>query len=54
MEFMGEGHRTRDITRLLKPFPAHGGAPAKALNDVGYIWPIPAAELSLNPAMTDK
>lgn len=54
MEFMGEGHRTRDITRLLKPFPAHGGAPAKALNDVGYIWPIPAAELSLNPAMTDN
>lgn len=54
MEFMGEGHRTRDITRLLKPFPAHGGAPAKALNDVGYIWSIPAAELSLNPAMTDN
>ncbi len=54
MEFMGEGHRTRDITRLLKPFPAHGGAPAKALNDVGYIWPIPSVELSLNTLMTDN
>lgn len=54
MEFMGEGHRTRDITRLLKPFPAHGGAPAKALSDVGYVWPIPSSELSLNSAMTDN
>ena len=54
MEFMGEGHRTRDITRLLKTFSAHGTAPAKALNDIGYIWPIPAQELSLNPLMTDN
>lgn len=54
MEFMGEGHRTKDVTRLLAPFPAHGTAPAKALGDVGYIWPIPSSELTLNPLCVDN
>ena len=54
MEFMGEGHRSRDVTRLLATFPAHGSAPAKGLNDVGYIWPIPSTELSLNPLCVDN
>ncbi|MFT3918530.1 RagB/SusD family nutrient uptake outer membrane protein [Cloacibacterium sp.] len=54
MEFMGEGHRTRDVTRLLSAFPAHGTAPAKALGDVGYIWPIPSLELSLNTLCVDN
>lgn len=54
MEFLGEGHRTRDVTRLLATFPAHGSAPAKALNDVGYIWPIPSTELSLNTLCVDN
>lgn len=54
MEFMGEGHRSRDVTRLLATFPAHGSAPAKALNDVGYIWPIPSTELSLNSLCVDN
>jgi len=54
MEFMGEGHRTKDVTRLLATFPAHGSAPSKSLNDVGYIWPIPSAELSLNSLCVDN
>lgn len=54
MEFIGEGHRTRDVTRLLSAFPAHGTASAKALGDVGYIWPIPSLELSLNTLCVDN
>ena len=54
IEFLGEGIRTMDILRLLQPFPAKGGAPAKNPGDVGYIWPIPASELNLNPQMTDN
>jgi len=54
IEFLGEGIRAWDILRLLQTFPAKGNAPAKAPADAGYIWPIPASELSLNTLMTDN
>jgi hypothetical protein len=54
IEFLGEGLRGPDLTRLLLPIPAKGSAPAKAPGDVGYIWPISSDELSLNKLMTDN
>jgi hypothetical protein len=57
MEFLGEGIRTMDLMRLSLPFPAKdGGGMGLVLeipsSSVGYIWPIPANELSLNKLMT--
>ncbi len=57
MEFLGEGIRTMDLMRLSLPFPAKdGGGMGLVLEipstSVGYIWPIPANELSLNKLMT--
>ena len=57
MEFLGEGIRTMDLMRLSLPFPAKdggnmGAVPAISQTSVGYIWPIPANELSLNKLMT--
>ncbi|RYZ61841.1 MAG: RagB/SusD family nutrient uptake outer membrane protein [Chitinophagaceae bacterium] len=54
IEFIGEGLRAFDITRLLQTFPAKGSAQAKGPQDGGYIWPIASRELSLNPDMTDN
>jgi hypothetical protein len=54
IEFLGEGIRNWDLTRLLLPIPAKGSAPQKNPGDAGYIWPISATELSLNPACTDN
>jgi hypothetical protein len=54
IEFLGEGLRNNDLMRLLLTIPKKGAAPAKGLNDVGYIWPISATELSLNPLCTDN
>lgn len=54
IEFLGEGLRNNDLTRLLLPIPAKGSAPAKTSSDVGYIWPISASELALNKLMTDN
>ena len=57
IEFLGEGIRTMDLQRLNLPFPSKdGGAMGAVLEipstSIGYIWPIPANELSLNKAMT--
>lgn len=57
MEFLGEGIRTMDLMRLSLPFPAKDGGtmgtvPEIASSSIGYIWPIPANELSLNKLMT--
>jgi hypothetical protein len=57
MEFLGEGIRTMDLMRLSLPFPAKDGGgmgviPEIPSNSIGYIWPIPANELSLNKLMT--
>ena len=54
IEFLGEGLRNNDLTRLLLTIPAKGSAPAKAAGDVGYIWPISSSELALNKLCTDN
>ena len=54
IEFLGEGLRAPDLTRLLLTLPAKGSAPSKAPGDIGYIWPISSDELSLNKLMTDN
>jgi starch-binding outer membrane protein, SusD/RagB family len=54
IEFLGEGLRNFDQMRLLQTIPAKGGIAAKASTESGYIWPISADELSLNPLMTDN
>ena len=54
IEFLGEGLRGPDLTRLLLPLPGKGSAPLKTPSDVGYIWPISSDELSLNKLMTDN
>ena len=54
IEFLGEGLRNFDQMRLLQTIPAKGGIAAKAASESGYIWPISADELSLNPLMTDN
>jgi hypothetical protein len=54
IEFLGEGLRGPDLTRLRLTIPAKGSAPATAPGDNGYIWPISSDELSLNKLMTDN
>jgi starch-binding outer membrane protein, SusD/RagB family len=54
IEFLGEGLRNFDLMRLLQTIPTKGGVSAKAPGEPGYIWPISADELSLNPLMTDN
>jgi hypothetical protein len=57
IEFLGEGIRTMDLQRLSLAFPSKdggtmGAVPEIASTSIGYIWPIPANELSLNKLMT--
>ncbi|WP_110834363.1 RagB/SusD family nutrient uptake outer membrane protein [Pedobacter nutrimenti] len=54
IEFLGEGLRGPDLTRLLLTIPAKGSAPSKGPTEAGYIWPISSEELSLNKLMTDN
>ena len=54
IEFLGEGLRGADLTRLLLTIPLKGSAPAKSPTENGYIWPISSDELSLNKLMTDN
>lgn len=54
IEFLGEGLRNNDLMRLQMTVPAKGSAPAKNPGDQGYIWPISASELALNPLCTDN
>ena len=54
IEFLGEGLRNFDLMRLLQTIPAKGSVAALAASQTGYIWPISADELSLNPLMTDN
>jgi len=54
IEFLGEGLRNFDLMRLLQTIPAKGTVLAKPAGESGYIWPISADELSLNPLMTDN
>ena len=54
IEFLGEGLHNFDHMRLLLTIPAKGPVAAKAASEPGYIWPISADEMSLNPLMTDN
>lgn len=54
IEFLGEGLHNFDQMRLLLTIPAKGPVAAKAPGEPGYIWPISADEMSLNPLMTDN
>ena len=54
IEFFGEGLRNNDLVRLQMTIPAKGSAGAKLPTDPGYIWPISASEISLNPLCTDN
>lgn len=54
IEFLGEGLRGPDLTRLLLTIPAKGSAASKGPSENGYIWPISSDELSLNKLMTDN
>jgi len=54
IEFLGEGLRNNDLMRLQMTVPAKGSAPARNPGDQGYIWPISANELALNPLCTDN
>lgn len=54
IEFLGEGLHNLDHMRLLLTIPAKGTVAAKAAGEQGYIWPISADEMSLNPLMTDN
>ena len=54
IEFLGEGLRNFDQMRLLQTIPAKGSVLAKPAGETGYIWPISADEMSLNPLMTDN
>ncbi len=56
-EFLGEGIRVFDLMRLGITIPAKDGGNMGAVaaipsSSVGYMWPIPASELSLNKLMT--
>lgn len=55
IELLGEGFRIPDLLRRLQPLPGKSGvagsAPAVAITETKYIWPIPANELSTNPLM---
>jgi hypothetical protein len=56
-EFLGEGIRAFDIMRLGQSIPAKdggnmGSVAAIPSSSIGYMWPIPANELSLNKLMT--
>jgi len=56
VELLGEGFRVPDLLRNMKPLPAKtgpaGGSPLVAVNESKYIWPISAAEMSVNSLMT--
>ncbi len=54
IELLGEGLRNGDIMRLLQDIPAKGSVPLKTPSESGYIWPISADELALNPLMVDN
>ncbi|NCI47599.1 RagB/SusD family nutrient uptake outer membrane protein [Sediminibacterium soli] len=54
IEFLGEGLRGTDITRLGLPLPAKPGVSSIPASGQQYIWPISADELLLNPLAKDN
>jgi starch-binding outer membrane protein, SusD/RagB family len=54
IEFLGEGLRNPDLTRLLLPIPAKGTISSVAPSAANYIWPISSTELLLNKLCLDN
>lgn len=54
IEFLGEGLRGTDLTRLGLALPAKPGVAAIAATAQQYIWPISSTELLLNKLCTDN
>jgi starch-binding outer membrane protein, SusD/RagB family len=54
IEFLGEGLRGPDLTRLGLPLPAKPGVAAIPSTGQQYIWPISSTELLLNKLCTDN
>lgn len=54
IEFLGEGLRGTDLTRLGLPLPAKPGVAAIPTSGQQYIWPISATELLLNKLCVDN
>lgn len=54
IEFLGEGLRGTDITRLGLPLPAKPGVNSIPATGQQYIWPISSEELLLNPLCVDN
>ncbi len=54
IEFLGEGLRGTDLTRLGLPLPAKPGVPGLPNTSQQYIWPISSEELLLNPLAKDN
>ncbi|WP_439505273.1 RagB/SusD family nutrient uptake outer membrane protein [Sediminibacterium sp.] len=54
IEFLGEGLRGTDLTRLGLPLPAKPGVAAIPATAQQYIWPISSSELLLNPLCVDN
>lgn len=54
IEFLGEGLRGIDITRLGQALPAKPGVNSIASSGQQYIWPISSTELLLNPLCKDN
>lgn len=50
MEFLGEGLRSLDCTRLLLPIPGKANVATILPTQAEYIWPIPQGELIANKA----
>ncbi|HMN89608.1 MAG TPA: RagB/SusD family nutrient uptake outer membrane protein [Saprospiraceae bacterium] len=48
IELLGEGFRSLDLMRLLRPLPAKANVPAIEPARSEYIWPIPDSELAVN------
>jgi hypothetical protein len=54
IEFLGEGLRGTDLTRLGLDLPAKPGVAAIKATEQQYIWPISSTELLLNKLCTDN
>ena len=54
IEFLGEGLRGTDLTRLGLPLPAKPGVAAVSATAQQYIWPISSTELLLNKLCVDN
>jgi SusD family. len=48
IELLGEGFRSQDCMRLLRPLPGKANVTAVPATSSGYIWPIPSGEMAVN------